>query len=100
MGSRYNHRSYHRSLSKLYRSFTEGSPKGELVSDAPPDKPPLTGMARRLANLKRYPKGKTGNRSGRPKDIVNFGDILMREFSKTVPANLGGKTHDIDPQAD
>ena len=99
MGSRYNHRSYHRSLSKLYRSFTEGSPKDVFVSDEP-EKPPLTGMARRLANLKRYPKGETGNRSGRPKDIVNFGDLLMREFYKTVPANLGGKTHDIDLQAD
>jgi hypothetical protein len=48
-------------------------------------------MARRLANRKRYPKGETGNRSGRPKDIVRFGDPLMKEFYKTVPASLGGK---------
>ena len=53
---------------------------------------PLTGKARRLANLKPWKKGETGNKSGRPKDIVNFGDLLMKEFYKTVPANLGGKT--------
>jgi hypothetical protein len=52
--------------------------------------PPLTGRARSLANLKRYPKGETGNPSGRPKDIVNFGTLLMKEFYKTIPANLGG----------
>jgi hypothetical protein len=53
---------------------------------------PLTGKARRLANLKPWKKGQSGNESGRPKDIVNFGDLLMKEFYKTVPASLGGKT--------
>ena len=55
------------------------------MSDEPAEKP-VTGMARRLANLKRYPKGETGNRSGRPTDIVRFGDLLMKEFCKTVAA--------------
>ena len=60
---------------------------------------PLTGRARSLANLKRFKKGESGNKSGRPKGFVNFGDLLMK-FYKIVPANLGGKTHDIDLQAD
>jgi hypothetical protein len=52
---------------------------------------PLTGRARRLANLKPWKKGQSGNKSGRPKDLANFGDILMKEFYKTVPATLAGK---------
>jgi uncharacterized protein DUF5681 len=80
------------------RSFTEASPKlhrrrmeGAAVSDEQAS-PPLTGRARSLANLKRYPKGQTGNPSGRTKDLHKFGDILMKEFYKTVTAQLGGKT--------
>jgi hypothetical protein len=76
-----------RSLSKLYRRRTEGA----AVSDEQADQPP-TGRARSLANLKRHPKGQTGNPSGRPKDLRKFGDILMKEFYKTVTASLGGKT--------
>jgi hypothetical protein len=37
-------------------------------------------------------EGQSGNPSGRPKDLANFGEILMKEFYKTVIANLGGKT--------
>ena len=37
-------------------------------------------------------KGQIGNTKGRPKDLARFGDILMREFYKTVPVNLAGKT--------
>jgi hypothetical protein len=40
-------------------------------------------------------QGKSGNPGGRPKarskDLGNFGDILMGEFYKTVPAQLAGK---------
>jgi uncharacterized protein DUF5681 len=61
------------------------------VSDEQETKP-LTGRARSLANLKRNPKGVSGNPSGRPKDLRRFGDILMKEFYKTVAASLGGKT--------
>ena len=49
---------------------------------------PLTGKARRLANLKPYVKGQSGNKSGRPKDLGRLGEILMKEFYKTVAANL------------
>jgi hypothetical protein len=59
--------------------------------EAPPA-PPLTGKAKRLANLKPYVKGQSGNKSGRPKDLAKFGDILMKEFYKTVVASMGGKT--------
>src|ERR1700674_5135359 len=66
------------------RRFTEASPKlhrrcmeGAVVSDEQAS-PPLTGRARSLANLKRYPKGETGNRSGRTKDLRKFGDIIMK----------------------
>jgi hypothetical protein len=47
--------------------------------------PPLTGRARSLANLRPFVKGQ-------PKDLARFGDILIREFYKTVPVNLAGKT--------
>jgi hypothetical protein len=50
---------------------------------------PLTGRARSLANLKPFKKGESGNKSGRPKDLVNFGDLLMK-FYKIVPANPRG----------
>ena len=61
------------------------------MTDKQPSQP-LTGRARSLANLKRYPKGQTGNLSGRPKDLANFGDLLMKEFYKTVTAVMNGKT--------
>jgi hypothetical protein len=37
-------------------------------------------------------KGQIGNTKAGPKDLARFGDILMREFYKTVPVNLAGKT--------
>jgi hypothetical protein len=58
------------------------------VSDEQPDQP-LTGKAKRLANLIPYKKGQSGNKSGRPKNLAKFGDILMKEFYKTVVANMG-----------
>jgi Family of unknown function (DUF5681) len=64
--------------------------KGAAVSEEQAQ--PLTSKARRLANLKPWKKGQSGNISGRPKDLANFGHILMKEFYKTVSANLGGKT--------
>jgi len=51
---------------------------------------PLRGKARRLANLKPFPKGSSPNPGGRPKDLAKFGDILMKEFYKTVAANTVG----------
>jgi Family of unknown function (DUF5681) len=53
---------------------------------------PLTGKAKRLANLKPFVKGKSGNPSGRPKDLARFGDLLVKEFFKTVTASMNGKT--------
>jgi hypothetical protein len=63
----------------------------EIVSDDQ-EAPPLTGKAKGYANLKPWKKGVSGNKSGRPKDLGKFGEILMREFYKTVVANMGGKT--------
>jgi hypothetical protein len=64
--------------------------------------PPLTGKAKRLANLIPYKKGVSGNPSGKPKDLAEFGDLLMKEFYKTVAAKsiYQNVTHDIDLQAD
>jgi Family of unknown function (DUF5681) len=53
---------------------------------------PLTGKAKRLANLKPWKKGQSGNPSGKPKDLVDFGDLLMKESDKTVTAVMNGKT--------
>ncbi|HZZ23809.1 MAG TPA: DUF5681 domain-containing protein [Roseiarcus sp.] len=39
-----------------------------------------------------WKKGVSPNPGGRPKDIVNFGTLLMKEFYKTVPASIAGKT--------
>jgi hypothetical protein len=64
---------------------------GSAVSDEPADQP-LTGRARRLANLKPFVEGQSGNKSGRPKDLGRFGEILMKEFYRTVVASMGGKT--------
>ena len=61
------------------------------MSEEQPDQP-LTGKAKRLANLKPYVKGQSGNKAGRPKNLAKFGDLLMKEFYKTVVASLGGKT--------
>jgi hypothetical protein len=49
-----------------------------------------TGKARSLANLKHFPKGKSPNPGGKPKDLAKFGNILMKEFYKTVAANTVG----------
>jgi hypothetical protein len=65
--------------------------EGAPVSDEPADQP-LTGRARRLANLKPFVEGQSGNKSGRPKDLGRFGEILMKEFYRTVVASMGGKT--------
>jgi Family of unknown function (DUF5681) len=65
--------------------------EGAPVSDEPADQP-LTGRARRLANLKPFVEGQSGNKSGRPKDLGRFGEILMKEFYGTVVASMGGKT--------
>jgi hypothetical protein len=61
------------------------------VSDEQEDQP-LTGKAKGYANLKPWKKGKSGNPGGRPKDLAKFGDLLKKEFYRTVAANLGGKT--------
>ena len=39
-----------------------------------------------------FQKGKSGNPSGRPKNLSRFGDVLMKEFFKPVVAQVGGKT--------
>ncbi len=39
-----------------------------------------------------FQKGKSGNPSGRPKNLSRFGDVLMKEFFKPVVAQIGGKT--------
>jgi hypothetical protein len=53
---------------------------------------PLTGRARSLANLKPWKKGHSPNPGGKPKGLARFGDILAKEFLKTVPANIAGQT--------
>ena len=73
------------------RRYLEAPVKGMTVSGETV-KPPLTGRARSLANLKPFVKGVSPNPGGRPKDLARFGDILMREFYKTVVATMNGKT--------
>jgi hypothetical protein len=53
---------------------------------------PLTGRARSLANLKPWKKGSSPNPGGKPKGLARFGDLLAKEFLKTVPANIAGQT--------
>jgi Family of unknown function (DUF5681) len=69
--------------------------KGGLGNNVDPDKPYKVGNKKPPLHT-RFQKGKSGNPGGRPKsspkDLANFGDILMKEFYRTVPANLGGKT--------
>ena len=67
-----------------------------------PDKPYKVGN-KKPPLYTRFQKGKSGNPGGRPKasskDLGYFGDILMKEFYKTVPARLGGKTINKGPVA-
>jgi hypothetical protein len=55
--------------------------------------------ARSLANLKRYPKGETGNRSGRTKDLRKFGDIIMK-VAQQMARRGGGWRNDRDAHQD
>jgi hypothetical protein len=52
---------------------------------------PLTGKAKRLANLKPFVKGRSGNPSGRPKNLARLGDLFTQELFKHVPVTMGGK---------
>ena len=68
------------------------SRNGERILSDEQEAPPLTGRAKGWANIKPWKKGQSGNKSGKLKDLARFGDILMKEFYKTVTASLGGKT--------
>jgi hypothetical protein len=52
---------------------------------------PLTGKARRLANLRPWKKGQSGNPSGKPKNLARLGDLFAQELFKHVPVTMGGK---------
>jgi hypothetical protein len=63
------------------REACEAYIKPDLRQGAEPREPPA---------IRERPDREHTN--GRPKDLARFGDILMREFYKTVPVNLAGKT--------
>jgi hypothetical protein len=69
--------------------------KGGVGNNTDPDEPYKVGNKKPPLHT-RFPKGKSGNPGGRPKgsskNLAYFGDILMKEFSKTVPANIAGQT--------
>jgi hypothetical protein len=69
--------------------------EGGSGNGSDPDEPYKVGNKKPPLHT-RFPKGKSGNPGGRPKasskDLANIGDLLMKEFYKTVPASLGGKT--------
>ena len=60
-----------------------------------PDKPYAVGN-KKPPKAHQFKPGQSGNLrgrpKGRPKDLGNFGEILMKEFYKPVVANMGGKT--------
>jgi hypothetical protein len=70
-------------------SFREGAAKGAAVSGEQAQ--PLTGKARRLANLRPWKKGQSGNPSGKPKNLARLGDLFTQELFKHVPVTMGGK---------
>jgi hypothetical protein len=63
--------------------------KGGVGNNTDPDEPYKVGNKKPPLHT-RFPKGKSGNPGGRPKgsskNLAYFGDILMKEFSKTLPA--------------
>jgi hypothetical protein len=63
--------------------FTENSEKN---SD-----PPLAGRARSLANLRHFPKGRSGNPGGRPKTPIT--DAYRRIAKKKFPGDKEGRTY-------
>jgi hypothetical protein len=70
--------------------------KRDLGNKLDPDKPYVVGYKKPPLHT-RFPKGKSANPLGRPKgrskdlDLVNLGELFMRELYKPVVANVNGK---------